>query len=67
MNDTYMSDQISALAPHKSFLDPNKPRSVTSVASIPKPVASTISSWIAAKEPYNNSPEDLAFLQSLSV
>jgi hypothetical protein len=66
MLDEAMSKAADAMAPHKSFLDPNNPRSVTSVASIPKPVSSTIASWISDTTTRVPTPEQLAFTQSLA-
>lgn len=33
------------LAPHKSVIDPNRPRTLTGMASYPKPVAATLAHW----------------------
>ena len=64
--DNEMGDQIKPLAPHKNILDPNKPRSLTNVAEIPKPVASTISSWMMTPSIPTNDPAKLAFLAELA-
>jgi len=64
--DNVMSEQTEGLAPHKNILDPNKPRSLTSVANIPKPVASTISSWMSTPTVPTNDPKKQAFLASLA-
>lgn len=68
MLDNYMSDQIEALAPHKNMLDPNKPRTLTSVASMPKPVASTISNWMTGfdRTPDQVLPHQEAFMNMLA-
>lgn len=67
MVDNYMSDQISALAPHKNMLDPNNPRALTDVASIPKPVASTISNFLATPRVISSDPAKRAFLEALAT
>lgn len=66
-NDNITSDYLDALAPHKSMLSLNQPRKLTSIARMPKPVASTISSWIHTQEQQCNDPAKLAFMQSLCV
>lgn len=66
MLDNDMSEQIEALAPHKNMIDPNNPRSLTGVASIPKPVASTISAWLAHPRIKPVDPEKQKFLESLA-
>lgn len=47
MLDNYMSQAIEPLSPHKNMVDPNHPRTLTGVASMPKPVASSIINWLA--------------------
>lgn len=65
--DNDMSEQAEALAPHRNMIDPNQPRSLTSVAEIPKPVASTISSWMRTPMPLSGDAQKKAFLEKLSV
>lgn len=50
MLDNKMSSAIKRLAPHKSVIDSNKPRALTSIGNMPKPVASTINNWIMGKD-----------------
>ena len=68
MLDNYMSDQIEALAPHKSMLDPNKLRTLTSVASLLKPVASTISTGLTGfdRDPAQILRHQEAFMASVA-
>jgi hypothetical protein len=67
MLDNHMSRAAEALAPHKNILDPNQPRNLTNVAEIPKPVASTISSWMdTPTHPSSNDPRKRAFLSELA-
>lgn len=44
--DNKTTDELQHLAPHKNMIDLDNPRSLTSAAKIPKPVASTISNWL---------------------
>lgn len=64
--DNELADLMEPLAPHGSILDPNNPRSLTNVAKIPNPVASTISSWMKAPRPITDDPRKIAFLESLA-
>ena len=66
MLDNYMSDAIEALAPHKNMVDPNKPRTLTGVASIPKPVASTIIAWLTGFDRDEEATTLSPFMQSLA-
>lgn len=62
-----MAAGAEALAPHKNILDPNQPRSLTNVATMPKPVASTISCWMShATSDVSNDPVKRAFMESLA-
>jgi hypothetical protein len=45
-NDNKTAKDIETLAPHKNMFDLNNPRALSNVASIPKPVISTISNWM---------------------
>lgn len=67
MLDNMMSNEAEALAPHKNMIDPNQPRSLTSVAEIPKPVASTISSWMSTETLFIPDPTKQAFMTSLAA
>lgn len=67
MLDNQMSDQIEALAPHKNVIDINNPRTLTGAATMPKPVASTISNWIAHNRVLENDPIKRQFLESLAM
>ena len=66
MLDNDMGDEIHTLAPHRNVLDPNSPRSLTGVASIPKPVASTISAWLSRRDPPTPTQENSRFLMELA-
>ena len=66
MLDEEMADAADALAPHKSFLDVNNPRSVTSAASIPKPVISSISHWVSSQALRTPTQEQLEFTAALA-
>ena len=66
MLDEEMADAADALAPHKSFLDVNNPRSVTSAASIPKPVSSTMQNWIGDTITRIPTQEQLEFTAALA-
>lgn len=65
--DNQTSDDLSHLAPHKSMFNLNKARSLTSIARIPKPVASTIGNWLHMEEPISNDPSKRKFLEDLSI
>lgn len=67
MLDNVMSEEAEALAPHKNILDPNQPKSLTNVAEMSKPVASTISSWMSETTPPSNDPRKLEFMLSLTA
>ncbi len=45
MLDDLMSQEVDDLQPHKSVFDMAKPRNVSGVISIPKPVISSINNW----------------------
>ena len=66
MLDEEMANAADAMAPHKNFLDPNNPRSVTNVASIPKPVSSTTACWISDLTTRIPTPDQLAFTAALA-
>jgi hypothetical protein len=66
MLDNEMSDMAEALAPHKNIIDTNQPRNLTNVAEIPKPVASTISSWMSTPTVPTKDPNKKAFLEKLA-
>lgn len=50
MLDNRMSEATEGLAPHKSVIDSNKPRALTNLASMPKPVGATINNWLMGKD-----------------
>lgn len=58
---------LEALAIWKNMYDPNKPRSLTDVATIPKPPACTFSHWITYPRETPPAPEQVAFLRSLAI
>lgn len=64
--DNYMTEELNALAPHRNILDTNKPRSLTSAASFPKPVSATINSWMMCPRPPVTDQNKLAFMAELS-
>ena len=66
MLDEETSRATDAMAPHKSILDPNEPRIITSNASIPKPVGSTISNWVSNKSTQAPTAEQTAFMNSIA-
>ena len=66
MLENDLSDEIEALDGHKTVFDPNNPRSLTNAASMPAPVASTISAWIGYPRVLSNDPAKIAFLTSLA-
>lgn len=65
--DNEKGRDLEALAPHKNMYDPNKPRSLTAVATIPKPPACTFSHWITYPREAPPGPEKIAFLRSLAI
>lgn len=44
--DNMLTDEMEGLLPHKSMFSLARPYEVSSNASMPKPVVSTISSWL---------------------
>ncbi len=67
MPDNFTAQGIQPLAPHRNIIDPNQPRSLTGVSSIPKPVSSSIGNWM--KTPSTSAPDarKQAFLESLAT
>ena len=57
--DKVTEDALSALAPHKSVFDFDKPRKVSGNLAMPKQVVSTISSWLSNSHGENVDPEKL--------
>lgn len=47
LNDNASATEALALAPHKNMYDLNEPRTLSRIASIPKPVISTIANWLS--------------------
>jgi hypothetical protein len=65
--DNKTSEQVENLAPHKNMYETNKPRTLTSAARFPKPVASTIANWLHSQDSDVVSNDQAAFMQSLAV
>ena len=65
--DNKTADVMVDLAPHKNIFDLNKPRNLTNAARMPKPVASTIASWLHRENDDNSDPKKIAFMQALTV
>ena len=65
--DNEQSDILEALAPHKNMYDANRPRTLTNVAEMPKPVASTITSWIHHDRQLSGDPKKAKFLADLAA
>lgn len=63
--DNSAAAQLQNLAPHKSTFDFNAPRQVSSNLSMPKPVVSTISSWVHSLEIPD--PVKLAKMEALGL
>lgn len=57
--DNYVASELEALAPHKSVFNLDEPRKVSVNLSIPKPVISTIASWLHHNVDYDQSKETL--------
>jgi hypothetical protein len=64
--DNEQSAMLEALAPHKNMYDANRPRALTNVAEMPKPMASTITSWMHHDRVLSGDPHKQAFLLSLA-
>lgn len=65
--DNKTAQQLENLAPHKSSLDLNKPRTLSNASAMPTPVASTIANWMHYPRPPVTDPAKLAFLQELAI
>ncbi len=57
--DNKHTDQLMGLRPHLNMLDINKYRSLSNVASIPKPTAASLDNWLSDKEENFYIHEDL--------
>ena len=67
MLDDETSKATDFMAPHKNILDPNEPRALTSNASIPKPVSSTIANYLSNRDIRPQTKEQSDFLNSLAI
>lgn len=47
INDRYMHDKLSRLAPHLGALDLNAPRRISKNLTLPSPVIATLANWIS--------------------
>lgn len=65
--DNVTAEELENLAPHKSCLDINRPRTLSSAASMPTPVASTIANWLHYRRAPVADPSKFAFLQELAI
>ena len=65
--DNEQGELLEAVAPHKNMYDANQPRKLTNVATIPAPVASTISSWMNHNRVLSNDPAKRLFLEQLAA
>jgi hypothetical protein len=65
--DNDSANMLEHLAPHKSMLDPNSPRTMSDNARIPKPVASTIANWIHTPETSVVTQHQTQFMKALAV
>lgn len=54
MLDEKMADGVNALAPHYNVFDIDKPRNLSNVMSIPKPVIANINNWYYQEVPATN-------------
>jgi hypothetical protein len=63
--DNSMVEQMKDFAPHKSVLNLDKPKAVSAIISMPKPVISSISSHLDVKEPVD--PEKYERMKSLFI
>lgn len=66
--DNYMSEGAAVLSPHNNVIDGHKPRNLSGVASISKPVAATIINWLMMedREPDVRTAEQEEFLAELA-
>jgi hypothetical protein len=64
--DNVTSKELEALAPHKSSLSLNKPRTLSRSSRLPKPATSTIANWYYFRKKEDTSPDKLAFMESIS-
>ena len=65
--DNQTADQLENLAPHKSSLDLNRPRTLSNASALPTPVASTIANWMHYERPPANDPVKQQFLLRLAA
>ena len=60
--DSSMSKELNRLQPHYNVYDMSKPRSVSNVMAIPKPVIANINNWLDEKQEYVNYEQMNRFL-----
>ena len=65
--DNETTDQAEPLAPHKNLLDIHNPRKLSGIASIPKPVVSTIAHWLHCERDTPIESHHVAFLSSVAM
>lgn len=65
--DNETADQAEPLAPHKNLLDIHNPRKLSGIASIPKPVVSTIAHWLHRERKLQIEDKHVAFLNSIAM
>jgi hypothetical protein len=63
--DNTMVGQMKDFAPHKSVLNLDKPKAISGIISMPKPVVSSISSYLDVKDPVD--PEKFDRMKSLFI
>lgn len=54
MLDDKLTSAVAPLQLHKNIFDPNKPRTISDVPSLPKPVVANIIQWIYTPTPVTN-------------
>lgn len=62
MLDDVMTDATTPLLPHKNVYDMSKPRAISNVAAIPKPVIANMNNWYYTEIPENNISKMQRFL-----
>jgi len=63
--DLVTAEQLQNLAPHMSTFDLNEPRRVSKNLSMPKPVVSTIASWMHSETDPLVDPAKLALMDQI--
>jgi hypothetical protein len=64
--DNYMIDAMASLAPHMNMFSDDEARTLSDMASFPKPVVSTILNWFSSERDESITGEQRYFLQSLA-